>query len=176
MADKIFRPRRGMKATAVRKGIILKKGELFFEVPDSGVGTGRSKVKLGDGVKTYDELPYAIDPDDCSIKDLATTLLSFTLASSKSSDEALLADIKSGNDMATIMSSIEALLKRLVAGLETEKDKTEELSKDLSDETSKTDQLIDMLFHRCLETQMLTESGEPLATESGTNINVEVIL
>ena len=56
-----LRPRRGKKATAVSQltaSAPLKRGEIFFEVPDTGVGTGTGKIKMGDGTTAYDALPY----------------------------------------------------------------------------------------------------------------------
>ena len=56
-----LRPRRGKKSTATSDGIILKRGEVFFEVPDTGVGTGNGKIKMGDGTTSYASLPYFLD-------------------------------------------------------------------------------------------------------------------
>lgn len=56
-----LRPRRGKKATAVAQLTAsnpLKRGEIFFEVPDGGVGTGTGALKMGDGSTAYDQLPY----------------------------------------------------------------------------------------------------------------------
>lgn len=52
-------PHRGTKTTMDSSNIILKSGELFYEYPDSGVGTGPCRVKMGDGKSTYKNLPYA---------------------------------------------------------------------------------------------------------------------
>ena len=59
---KIFKPRRGKKSTmaGIRKSVVLDKGEMHIEVPDSGVGTGHCRMKMGDGVTTYEHLPYAM--------------------------------------------------------------------------------------------------------------------
>ena len=56
-----LRPRRGKKSTATSQAIVLKRGEVFFEVPDTGVGTGAGKIKMGDGTTTYANLPYFSD-------------------------------------------------------------------------------------------------------------------
>lgn len=59
-----LRPRRGKYATAVAQLTAanpLKRGEVFFEVPDDGVGTGKGKIKMGDGVTAYEDLPYFND-------------------------------------------------------------------------------------------------------------------
>jgi len=56
-----LRPRRGKKSTAIAQltsSNPLKRGEIFFEVPDDGVGTGAGKIKMGDGVTAYADLPY----------------------------------------------------------------------------------------------------------------------
>ena len=59
-----LRPRRGKKATAVAQltaSAPLKRGEIFFEVPDTGVGTGTGKIKMGDGTTAYASLPYFME-------------------------------------------------------------------------------------------------------------------
>lgn len=40
---------------------VLEEGEIVVECPDSGVGTGLSKFKIGDGTTPYSSLPYAFD-------------------------------------------------------------------------------------------------------------------
>ncbi len=68
-----LRPRRGKKATAVSQltgASCLKRGEVFFEVPDAGVGAGKGAIKMGDGSTDYANLPYFLqpfDPDSASI-------------------------------------------------------------------------------------------------------------
>ena len=59
-----LKPRRGKKSTAISQlssSTPLQRGEVFFEVPDAGVGTGAGKIKMGDGVHGYDDLPYFMD-------------------------------------------------------------------------------------------------------------------
>lgn len=56
-----IRPRRGTATEWSLLNPILAEGELTIEVPDNGVGTGLCKFKLGDGYKTWNELPYAFD-------------------------------------------------------------------------------------------------------------------
>ena len=60
MAD-YFRPKRGKKSTAIQQRLVLKKGEMFVECPDSGMGTGLGRIKIGDGRSTYENLPYFVD-------------------------------------------------------------------------------------------------------------------
>ena len=59
---KIFKPRRGKKSTmaGTKKATVLSAGEMFIEVPDTGAGTGHSKMKIGDGSTQYSSLPYAM--------------------------------------------------------------------------------------------------------------------
>ena len=40
---------------------VLKEGELGIEFPDSGIGTGLCKFKVGDGTTQWSSLPYAFD-------------------------------------------------------------------------------------------------------------------
>lgn len=113
MANKILKPRRGLKSTAIRKGIVLRKGEIFFEVPDSGVGTGVTKVKLGDGYTSYENLPYAIDPEKSGVADLGGTLLEFEeLDSDNISIETALENINTGNSLGNIIRNIKVLFKK----------------------------------------------------------------
>lgn len=56
-----IRPRRSTATSWSMINPILQEGELGIEVPDSGVGTGLSKFKIGDGVTQWNDLPYAFD-------------------------------------------------------------------------------------------------------------------
>ena len=60
MAYVKIRPRRGTKAEWEKYNIILAEGEFGIEVPDDGVGTGISNIKIGDGVTPWNDLPYGI--------------------------------------------------------------------------------------------------------------------
>ena len=79
-----LRPRRGKKATAeaqLTSSAPLKRGEVFFEVPDSGVGTGLGRIKMGDGSTAYASLPTFLEqlnPD--------TALVGFTNSTTGSED------------------------------------------------------------------------------------------
>ena len=61
MAYVKIRPRRGNKAEWEFNNPILAIGELGIEHPDTGVGTGVVKMKVGDGVTAWKLLPYALD-------------------------------------------------------------------------------------------------------------------
>jgi hypothetical protein len=56
-----IRPRRGTLAAWSLEDPILEEGEMVVEVPDTGIGTGISKMKIGDGIHHYTELPYSLD-------------------------------------------------------------------------------------------------------------------
>jgi hypothetical protein len=51
----------GTKAEWETVNPILKEGEMGIEVPDTGVGTGLCKFKLGDGYNKWSDLPYSFD-------------------------------------------------------------------------------------------------------------------
>lgn len=57
-----IRPRRSTKARWESANPILSEGEIGFEVPDSGIGTGLISMKQGDGVTPWIDLPYALKP------------------------------------------------------------------------------------------------------------------
>ena len=63
-----FRPLRGTRASALEQldgNAPLKNGEVFFEYPDGGPGSGPGKIKMGDANGTpYSDLPYFIDPEN----------------------------------------------------------------------------------------------------------------
>ena len=56
-----IRPRRSTATEWNLINPVLKEGELGIEYPDTGVGTGLCKFKLGGGYKKWEDLPYAFD-------------------------------------------------------------------------------------------------------------------
>ena len=54
-------PRRGTTLEWSASNPVLMEGELGIEIPESGIGTGICKFKLGDGEKTWSQLSYAFD-------------------------------------------------------------------------------------------------------------------
>ena len=79
-----LRPRRGKKATAIAQltaSAPLKRGEVFFEVPDAGTGTGAGRIKMGDGSTAYESLPYFLEPFDPN-----SATVGFTNATAAESD------------------------------------------------------------------------------------------
>ena len=41
-----LKPKRGRRSTAEEQNFILKRGEVFFECPETGQGTGTGRIKL----------------------------------------------------------------------------------------------------------------------------------
>ena len=103
-----LRPRRGKKSVAVAQGIILRRGEIFFEAPATGVGTGLGKIKMGDGSTTYSSLPYFTSTEDDTV---AFTNVTATTASSNNST--YLSDISPNNNLKILFNRIKQLLFNL---------------------------------------------------------------
>ncbi len=61
MAYGKIRPRRGTLYEWSTINPILYEGEFAVEFPDSGIGTGLCRFKIGDGFTAYNDLPYAFD-------------------------------------------------------------------------------------------------------------------
>ena len=56
-----IRPRRGTKSEWELIDPILMEGEFGIEFPDSGIGTGLCKFKIGNGTLKWSDLAYAFD-------------------------------------------------------------------------------------------------------------------
>lgn len=56
-----IRPRRGTLYEWSTLNPLLDEGELVVEYPESGLGNGFCKFKIGDGQKRYNDLAYAFD-------------------------------------------------------------------------------------------------------------------
>ena len=123
-----LKPRRGKKATAINQGIILKRGEIFFEVPDTGVGTGRGRIKIGDGSTSYGDLPYFINPEDL-IEDVDDTPVIFSTSTLTDINE-LLDTIISGTKLKDIIGSIKKALSIFSGNINTINDTLEEKAND----------------------------------------------
>lgn len=83
--NKVFKPRRGNPAVMIRglkKDVILEPGEFFIEYPDSGQGTGHCLMKMGNGIDTYPDLPYAMG-------DTSNDIITFGIDTSTSITEVL---------------------------------------------------------------------------------------
>ena len=67
-----LKPRRGTASTAASKLTrsadgVLKNGEIFFELNNSGAGKGVGKIKMGDGSSDYNSLQYFLSLQDSPI-------------------------------------------------------------------------------------------------------------
>lgn len=67
----IIKPRRATVNEWVNANTILANGEIAVEVPTDGVGTGISKIKIGDGTTPWNDLPYAVDNPQGAIDGLS---------------------------------------------------------------------------------------------------------
>jgi hypothetical protein len=106
-----LRPRRGKRSTAESQNIILKKGEIFMEAPETGVGKGRGRIKIGDGVTAYTSLPYFYDYTNF-VTDLIDSTISFT-QTAESDNTVLLNRIASGAKVSIITAAEKNLLSNL---------------------------------------------------------------
>lgn len=108
MAD-YFKPPRGTLSAALQQNIKLKNGEIFFEVPDTGPGSGPGKIKMGDGETEYANLPYFISvPEDVS--DLYIDFINSTEATGIENNPTYLNNISPGSLLKNIFTNLKQLL------------------------------------------------------------------
>lgn len=115
-----LRPRRGKLSTMKSKNVILKKGEIFLEVPEAGAGKGIGKIKVGDGVTEYTSLPYFLQQhitylDETSSGATVTFTAPTDSTSTSNTNESTIytnyiAKIVSGQKLATIIGAIRIIL------------------------------------------------------------------
>jgi hypothetical protein len=105
-----LRPRRGKAATATSQNIVLKRGEIFFETPTGGVGTGIGKLKMGDGSTSYSSLPYFLQQLDLSDSATKCAFTNVTAATASSNNSTYLNNIIPGNSLKTLFQNIKQLL------------------------------------------------------------------
>ena len=82
MAYVKIRPRRGTASQWEYANPILSEGEMAFEVPETGVGTGLINIKQGDGQNSWNNLPYAFNGGVLNqrVTDLSETVASYDAA------------------------------------------------------------------------------------------------
>ena len=66
MADVKIRPRRGTVSEWRDMNLVLLEGEIGIEYPDAGIGEGDIRIKFGDGVRRWNDLPYAVNANEAS--------------------------------------------------------------------------------------------------------------
>ena len=93
------------------KNFILDEGEIFLEYPDTGVGSGKSKFKVGDGTSVYTDLPYAIG-------DTSTDPITFTQGSQQTAAAALAA-VTSGGQLDGIVGNMKQAVHLCDEGINT---------------------------------------------------------
>ena len=106
----VLRPYRGKESDAIDQNILLKRGELFIEYLDEGIGKGIGRIKIGDGVTPYRTLPYFIDQTDIS-----DSFLKKFIASTVTDDTDLLNMITNDVDLATITAVEKKLFENRIA-------------------------------------------------------------
>ena len=102
----VMAPHRGGKTkmtTGAGKNTVLADGELFVEYPDAGVGKGKSKIKIGDGVTAYSSLPYALG-------ETSTDLITFSESTATTVTQAL-NEAVSGASLATIIGGLKKAIR-----------------------------------------------------------------
>lgn len=110
-----LRPRRGKKATAVAQltaSAPLKRGEVFFEVPDTGCGTGTGKIKMGDGTTAYASLPYFLEQPTVDYDNAVVAWTNTTAADSDpySTNSTYAGNIVPSASLKTIFTNLKKLL------------------------------------------------------------------
>ena len=108
-----LRPRRGKKATALSQNITLKAGEVFFETPTTGVGTGAGRIMMGNGSNNYTYLNNNkkafitdINCPDCYISNFTATAGDTTLTN----NDTYLNNMKPGATASTFFTNLWRLL------------------------------------------------------------------
>ena len=104
--SKQFCPRRGKKTTMIntKADLVLAAGELFVEYPDTGVGTGAHRIKIGDGVTAYGDLPYALGGS------ASETTVDFTESTATTAADALAA-VTTGANLADITANLKKAIE-----------------------------------------------------------------
>ena len=106
MAIDALCPHRGGKTkmtTGAGASKVLANGELFVEYPDTGVGSGKSKIKIGDGVTAYSSLPYALG-------ETSTDLITYSESTATTVAQAL-NEAASGSSLATIVAGLKKAIQ-----------------------------------------------------------------
>lgn len=144
---KILLPRRGKysKMNGVKASTVLHNGEFFIELPDTGAGTGKCKIKIGDGSTQYSELPYAIgDTSSDKIEFVNNTATTVTNC---------LNSVVTGAELKTIVAALKQAISLV-------NDSVTQLNDDLADKVSSSD-----LGTQCT----MTVSGSTLIINPKTN-------
>ena len=100
--SKIFKPRRGTENTmkTVKSNTVLAAGELFAEVPNTGQGTGKGRLVMGDGVTAYGNLPSFLENVDVSSAQVTVT------ADNSATSTAAINNVSSGATTGALIGSL----------------------------------------------------------------------
>lgn len=134
--NKILKPRRGKKSTmaGTKASTVLAAGELFLEVPDTGVGKGKSKIKVGDGSTAYKSLPYALG-------DTSTDVITYSSNSSTSVATAL-NNVASGKTLANMIAGLKQAVSLLNTSVTSLNDDCAQLNSNLTIRTIRKNKTI----------------------------------
>jgi len=129
--NKIFKPRRGKKSTmaGTKANTVLAAGELFLETPDTGVGKGASKIKIGDGSTKYSSLPYALG-------DTTNDVITYSSNSSTSVATAL-NNVASGKKLGVMIAGLKQAVSLLNTSVTSLNDDITEVKTSFQDGCSK---------------------------------------
>ena len=129
--NKIFKPRRGKKSTmaGTKANTVLAAGELFLETPDTGVGKGASKIKIGDGSTAYSSLPYALG-------DTTNDVITYSSNSSTSVATAL-NNVASGKKLGVMIAGLKQAVSLLNTSVTSLNDDITSLEQSFQDGCSK---------------------------------------
>ena len=100
--SKIFKPRRGTENTmkTVKSNTVLAAGELFAELPNTGPGTGKGRLVMGDGVTAYGNLPSFVENTDVSTAQVTVT------ADNSATSTAAINNVSSGATTGALIGSL----------------------------------------------------------------------
>lgn len=104
--ESYLRPRRGKASTAISQGLVLKRGEIFFEYSEEGLGIGSGNIKMGDGTTSYSALPYFLE----SASNSTIPFTDSNTPTDKELNPSYLVNIKPANTLTTILTNLKRLL------------------------------------------------------------------
>lgn len=109
----VFKPHRGTKSVmdTYNTNKVLEDGELFVEGQGSTMGSGKAKIKIGDGSTAYSSLPYAIG-------DTSTDPITYTYTQHSTVDTCL-SYVSSGSQLGTIIASLRRAIYLLNSNFQT---------------------------------------------------------
>ena len=183
--SKILKLRRGTVSTmsGAKKNTVLAAGEIFAECPSTGIGTGAGKLKMGDGVTTYENLPYFLEAANLNTSAVNVTSNSQTTVANA------LNDVSTGNTLPTMIGALKRAVSLIDSTITTQFDENDSTHNtlgyrvaSLEDYTGKNDTTLNSITSRvgALETSFpagcntivsaVTAKGQTPASNSPSDI------